>query len=158
VAKTWAPRGRTPILRHCFNWPKLSAISAISRRGRLYFRLHRGTIRFPQVLEFLRQLLRHTRRPLFLLWDGAKPHRAVAVRRFVAQHRRLHIFPLPPYCPDLNPAEWFWAHLKCRQLASLAPSDGEELEHEIRLAVRRTRHRPDLIRSFFIASGLVRYL
>lgn len=158
MAKTWAPRGRTPIVRHCFNWPKLSALSAIGLGGRCHFRLHRGTIRYRQVLDFLRQLLRHTRRPLFILWDGAQQHRAAAVRRFIAEQRRLQVFPLPAYCPDLNPDEWFWSHLKCRQLANLGPADIDDLEHDIRNAVRRIRRRPALIRSFYRASGLVRYL
>jgi hypothetical protein len=107
VAKTWAPRGATPVLRHCFNWPKLSAISAVSLGGRCYFRLRRGTIGSRQLIAFLRQLLRRTRRPLFVLWDGVQFHRAKAVEQFLASHRRLHVFRFPPYCPDLNPDEYF---------------------------------------------------
>lgn len=158
VAKTWAPRGKTPIVRHCFNWPKLSAISAVSLAGRCYFRLHRGTIDAHRVIEFLGQLLRHTRRPLFILWDGVQFHRAKVVERFLASRRRLHVFRFPPYCPELNPDEYFWSHLKCRQLANLGPVDVDHLEHEIRRAVRRVRRRPALIRSFYRASGLVPYL
>jgi len=158
VAKTWAPRGRTPIVRHCFNWPKLSALSAVGLHGQCYFRLHAGAVRWPQVIGFLEQLLRLTRRPLFILWDSVGPHRAAAVRRFIASQPRLRMFPLPGYCPELNPDEWFWSHLKCRELANLGPADVQVLKHEIRKAVRRIRNRPALVRSFYRASGLVRYL
>jgi len=30
ACRTWSPRGQTPILRHGFNWSKLSAISAVT--------------------------------------------------------------------------------------------------------------------------------
>jgi transposase len=106
----------------------------------------------------LQQLLCHTRRPLFVLWDSVGPHRAAAVQRFIAAHRRLHVFRLPAYCPELNPDEWFWSHLKCRQLANLGPADVEQLKDEIRKAARRIRRRPALTRPFYRASGLVRYL
>ena len=100
--------------------------------------------------------------PLFLLWDSVGPHRAAAVRRFLALHPRLHVFHFPAYCPELNPDEWFWSHLKCRQLAlgraNLGPADVEDLKHEICNAVRRIRRRPALVCSFFRASGLARYL
>jgi hypothetical protein len=41
---TWSPRGQTPILRHCFNWPKLSAISAVTLNPRAYLHLVPGSI------------------------------------------------------------------------------------------------------------------
>ena len=158
VAKTWAPRAHTPVVRHCFNWPKLSALSAVGLRGQCYFRLHCGSVRYQQVISFLPQLLRHTCRPLFILWDSVGPHRAASVQRIIATHPRLPVFPLPAYCPELNPDEWFWSHLKCRQLANLGPWDVEQLKHEIRKAVRRIRRRPGLVHSFYKASGFVRYL
>lgn len=86
------------------------------------------------MIEFLRQLLHQTRRPLFVLWDGVQPHRAVPVQRFIAQHRRLHVCRLPAYCPDLNPNEWFWSSLK-RQLANLSPADANDLRRAIRNGV-----------------------
>jgi DDE superfamily endonuclease len=36
VAKTWAPVGQTPVLIHPRRWPKFSAISGVTPRGKLY--------------------------------------------------------------------------------------------------------------------------
>ncbi|WP_407690779.1 transposase [Saccharothrix syringae] len=43
-----------------------------------------------------------------------------AMRALIATRLWLTVFRLPPYAPDLNPAEGVWSHLK-RSLANLAP-------------------------------------
>jgi len=54
-ARTWAPRGETPVLQYSFSWKQLSVIAGISY-WRFYFRLFPGAIRTLQVLEFLRTI------------------------------------------------------------------------------------------------------
>lgn len=59
-----------------------SAIAAITQR-RFNFRLFPGTIRSPQVVEFLRHLLRHVPGRLLIIWDGLAAHRSRVVRESV---------------------------------------------------------------------------
>jgi hypothetical protein len=54
--RIWAPRGQTPVLQYHFNWKTLSALVGVTWRN-FYFRLFTGTIRSPQVVEFLSHLL-----------------------------------------------------------------------------------------------------
>ena len=97
MGRTWAPRGQTPVIEHNFNWERLSAIGGITLQGRLYFRIHNGSIRKEQVIEYLKQLLRHIRRHIVLLWDGSPTHWAGAVTDFLEQNRhRIAAFRLPP--------------------------------------------------------------
>jgi len=127
----------------------------VSDRGKLYILVRPGTIATKQVLVFLRHLLRHVRGRVIVIWDNINPHRAVAVRRFVAEHsRRLSIEFLPPYSPELNPDEWLWCYLKHVELANFAPRDLAELKVALRGAVQRIRMRPSLMRSFLKASDL----
>lgn len=155
IQNTWAPRGQTPKLIHGFRWKKLSAISAVSRRGHLYFRVHEGAVCTKQVIAFLRHLLRHIRRrPIVIIWDNVNTHHAKEVREYLRLHPRLQVHYLPPYSPELNPDEWFWAHLKRQELVGIAPRTTDELRGEVRRAVQRIRARPKLIRSFFHASDL----
>lgn len=153
--KTWAPRGQTPLLYHCFNWPKLSAISAVTPRPHAYLRLVRGTITSPYVIDFVRHLLHWIPGPIFLFWDGLNTHRSKKTRAALAQHHpRLRIYRLPAYAPELNPDERLWAWMKQHALAGQCPPNLEVLEHSIRLALRRLRHRPHVIQSFFHRSPL----
>lgn len=155
VAKTWAPIGQTPVLVHQGRWPKFSAISGVTPRGKLYIQVHKETIATDQVIEFLRHLLHHIRRrPIMVFWDGGRPHRSEATRSFLRAHPRLEAHRFPGYSPELNPDEWVWRHLKNHELASYAPHDVKELSRELRRAVVRMRVRPRLIRSFVAATHL----
>jgi transposase len=155
ACRTWSPRGQTPILRHCFSWPKLSAISAVTPNPHAYLHLVPGTIASGEVIRFVRHLLRWIPTPIFLLWDGGNPHRSRRTRAALAAYRhRLRVYRLPAYAPELNPDEWLWAWLKQHALRGLCPPDLAMLRASIRRAMRRLRRRPDIIRSFFQASPL----
>ena len=73
--RTWAPRGQTPVLQYHFNWKTLSAMAGVTWWN-FYFRLFPGSIRSPQVVEFLSHLLRHI--PAGCWWFGTGS-RAIAV-------------------------------------------------------------------------------
>ena len=66
--RTWAPRGQTPVLEFNFNWKKLSAAAGLTFRN-FYFRLYPDAVRGPEVIDFLKALVRHIRRPLLVVWD-----------------------------------------------------------------------------------------
>ncbi len=77
------------------------------------------------------------------------------MRALVATYgERLEVVPLPPYAPELNPDEWAWAHLKCRELANHTAANTPGLLTAVRRAVRRMRRRPTLIHAFIQASEL----
>lgn len=68
VARSWAPRGQTPLLRHWQRHDRISVISGISvsprrRRIGLYYQWHHRNIHDVQAVEFLQHLLRHLRAP-----------------------------------------------------------------------------------------------
>jgi len=143
------------VVSHRYSWPKLSAISGVSTKGKLYMLVRRGSIATPQVLVFLGHLLRHVRGRIILVWDNVKPHKSAAVRQFVSDHRsRLSLEYLPPYAPELNPDEWVWRYLKHVELPNFAPDHLGELKVGLREAIQRIRMRPKLMRSFLEASDL----
>jgi hypothetical protein len=75
------------------------------------------------MLDFLRQLQRHIRRPIVLLWDGGPIHRRKMVQDYIARNRhRLHVYRFPAYAPELNPDEYIWTQGKAC-LANDAPND-----------------------------------
>jgi hypothetical protein len=58
-------------------------------------------------LGFLRRLIRHTGRKVFLIVDEHPVHLAEAVERWVGRHhRQIRLFFLPGYAPELNPDEY----------------------------------------------------
>ncbi len=148
IAKTWAPIGKTPVVKHKFNWTKLSAISGISSKGKLYFQVYNGSIDSLRVIRFLMHLLRHIRRYIILIWDNNPTHHSGVVKAFLQQYKRLTVEYLPPYANELNPDEFIWAEVKTHELANFCPKNTIELKRGIRLAVMRIRNKPKTIKSF----------
>ena len=161
VRRTWAPQGETPILaQRTRARDKVSAVGVLTvsphrRRLGLYVALYPdANINGTLLVQFLQALCRHLRGPLVLLWDRLPTHRAKLVQEFLCRHPRIHLELFPPYAPELNPMEFFWAYLKGNPLANHAPADAMELAHT---AIRHTRviaGKQSLLRSFLRASEL----
>ena len=103
------------MLQETFNWKSLSIIGGLAL-WRFYFQMHKGSIKGPQVVEFLKHLQRHLPGKILILWDGAPIHRCLLVKNYVAStRRRIVLERLPAYAPELNPVEYMWGHLKTRK-------------------------------------------
>ncbi len=147
--RTWAPRGQTPVLQYHFNWKTLSAMAGVTWWN-FYFRLFPGSIRSPQVVEFLSHLLRHIPGKLLVVWDGLRSHRGRLVWDFVREQQgRLWLEFLPAYAPELNPVEYLWSHWKQHELPNFCPKSFGELSHYAGKALRRMRRRPTLVMAFW---------
>lgn len=150
MARTWAPRGQTPVLQYSFNWKQLSAIAGLTF-WRFYFRFFPGTIRAAQLVEFLRVLRAQLReRKLLIIWDGLNTHKSRLVHTWLeAQQGEVQIEFLPPYAPELNPVEQIWNYLKNREIANLCASCIAEVGNLARRRLRSMQRRPSLLRSFW---------
>lgn len=161
VARTWGLRGRTPQLKHrCRHRQKVSQIAALTlspvhRRAGLYWQTHVNTaIDQERVLAFIKHLSRHLRGPMMILWDNINTHRGGRVRDYIARHRRIHAEHLPPYAPDLNPAEWLFEDGKCHELANHGLDDVKELHRKVHKHARKVKRSQKKLRSFIRSSEL----
>ena len=155
VVRTYAPVGQTPILREWCTRDHLSAISAISPEGKLYFRSQARALNSDDVVAFLEHLLREVPGRMVIIWDGSPIHRSRTIREFLSNgaSQRLHLERLPAYAPE-NPGEGLWAQLKGVELRNVCCLNLPHLWHELRDAVKRVRRKPRLIQSFFRGARL----
>jgi transposase len=151
--RTWAPKGHTPVLQYSFNWKNLSMVGGITLR-KIYFRLFNGSVKSDQVIEFLRDLFRHLRGRVILVWDRLPAHRSRKVLAFLWKYNRVRMEYLPAYAPELNPMEYVWCNLKTRELPNVCVEKLDELSHLTRRALRRIRMRPAMIASCWKQSTL----
>ena len=150
LGKTWSPCGRTPKAKVTGKRGGVAAMSAISRRGHLLFRLHNKRIASPEVIDFLKQMLKHhPRRHLVVVMDQAPPHTSNKTKAFIESQKRLHVFYLPKYSPDWNPDEKVWNHLKHQELTRHQAKTKEELTKLTRRKLQSMSERPSLIRGIF---------
>lgn len=69
-----------------------------------------------------------------------------------AMSRRLRLFFLPGYSPDLNPDElvWrAWRHVKHHDIGRQLLRDADELMPKVHASLRNLQRRPEIVRSFF---------
>jgi transposase len=109
AGRSYGRRGQTPVVLGTGQRFRCNMISSITNRGRLAFMIFRQRFTAQGFLNFLRRLLRltrKTRRKLFLIADGHPAHKSRSVNRWLAEHpAQIRIFWLPPYSPELNPNE-----------------------------------------------------
>lgn len=147
--RTWAPKGETPVLQYHFNWHQLSAIAGITFY-RFYFRLFPGTIKSPQIVEFLRALQQTIGQKLLIIWDGLKAHQSRLVRGFIESTQgALQLERLPAYAPELNPVEYVWGYLKHHALANFCAHDFSQLTDVARQKLRSMQRRSTLVTAFW---------
>jgi len=150
LAKTWAPCGHTPKQRVTGKRGGVSAMSAITSRGRLIFRLHDKRIASDEVIDFLSQMLRHhRRRHLVVVMDQAPPHTSKKTKAFIASQSRLHVFHLPKYSPDWNPDEKVWNHLKHQELKGHQAKTKDELRELTQTRLTTMSQDPELLQGIF---------
>lgn len=149
AVRTYAPRGRTLVLRVKLTRDHLSAISAITPDGRLFMQMQDHAYCSEDIVRFLRLLLRKIKGKLLVIWDGAPIHRGKEIKAFLARGaaKRLHLEQLPGYAPELNPDEGIWNHLKRVKLKNVCCRDLTHLASELRRATERLRHKREIIRS-----------
>jgi transposase len=162
VAKTWAPVGQTPVLRHACKREKISVISGVSvspkrKRLGLYYLLFYDNIGQEEVCLFLRHLLRHLRGPVIALLDNCSTHGGKLIQELRRQHPRLLIEYFPSYAPDVNPDESVWCQSK-QKLANNCANDIEELTQDIIRSINGIRNSQSKLRSCIEASELPSFL
>ena len=147
---TWAPVGRTPVVKTTGARHSVNMISAITATGTLRFTTFTGNCTATRFIDFCRRLIRDTDRPVYLIVDGHIVHRAKATTKFVDRtNGRLRLFFLPGYSPQLNPDEWVWKNIKHDRVGRAGITSADDLRTKITGALHRLQRLPDLVRGFF---------
>ena len=158
VRRTFARRGRTPVLAAWDRRDRYSAIrcitlSPVAARPGLSFDLLDHNVHGEDVGAFLAEL--HRRGPLTVIWDRNPIHsKSKAVKAWLARHPGVVAEDFPGYVPDLNPDEGVWGWTKYGRLANLAADNKEELWDRVMEELIALKCSPDLLKGFIQQTGL----
>jgi transposase len=148
--RSYAPRGRTPLVRVCHQRASLSLISAVANKGELRWMIADGAVNAPTFIRFLQRLIRDARRKVFLILDRLKVHRARLTRDWLAEHRsEIEVHYLPPHSPELNPDEGVHADLKQAAPRKPPARSRQQLKRVTVSHMRSLSKRPKRIRAIF---------
>ena len=161
MRSTWAPKGETPVLRHHFNWSRLSMSAALAYRAdgteaALVFQIKDGTYNTESLIEFLEEFHTHFEgEKVTLIWDGLPAHKSRAMLAWIALQRSwLVVERLPGYAPELNPVELVWGNVKASELANLCPDSIDDAEVAADAALERIGNNEQMCFNFLEHTGL----
>ena len=136
---------------------KVNMLSAVSNRGKLCFILYKSSMNADILIDFMRRLVRDTKRKVFLILDNLRTHHYKKVKARLEKHKKqIEVFYLPPYVPEYNPDELLNSDLNRGISKRPSPRTESELEHNTRSHLKSVQLRPYKIIGFF-ASLTTRY-
>ena len=148
--KTWAPKGKTPVIDRPSQRQSISAASAVNAKGGFWFATYQGALNAELFIELLKKMMRVRSKPVHLVVDGLPAHKKANVRQYIESTKgKLTMHVLPGYAPDLNPDELVWSHVKRTGVARNPLRAGEKLEIKIDQQLREIKKNRALVRSFF---------
>src|SRR6478752_542277 len=151
IGRSYAPKGKTPVVPRTAKRITQSMIAAVSNRGQMRFMLYEGALNVDRFLAFLRRLVKDAGQKVFLIVDNLKVHHARKVEAWVASHaHELELFYLPAYAPDHNPDEYLNNELKQRLRQRPQPGDKDELIRSARSVLRTIQRAPERVRAYFM--------
>ncbi|MBL1121153.1 transposase, partial [Streptomyces sp. 110] len=162
IRRTYAPRGRTPTLRHRLNWKRAGMAAALGyhaadleRGPRLCFHLKPGSYDTTSLIEVLEHVKTfYAGESVVLVWDGLSAHWSRSMRAWAAEQDWLTLERLPAYAPELNPVELLWSAIKARELANLAGDHLADVADAAERGIHRICSNEQLPWSFLTHTGL----
>lgn len=150
--KTWGAKGKTPVVTVDGRRQRVNAISAVSPNGAFWSKVYDGKLSSERFIDFLIDLLKRQKGPLYLILDSLPVHKSKSVMEFVEANKSLlKLFFLPTYAPDLNPDELVWHYMKGRGTVKRPLKFNESLKHRVTSDLKAISKDRILVRSFFQA-------
>lgn len=155
--KVWSATSERPVMKVSGKRGRVNIISAVQMEGKLWWKCYTETLNSERFCEALLGLYTAMGRPseLIIVLDRLRVHFSAETQDWLKQNLpQVSLVPLPAYCPELNPDEQVWAHLK----GILYRWDPLQVEDHVAEAVivemnrlQRDHHR---IRQFFLHPDL----
>jgi transposase len=148
--RSYAKRGKTPVVYAPGSRAKLSMISTVTNKGKACWEIIDGNFNVDRLLSFLKALIKGKRRKLYVIMDNLRAHHSKLLKQWVADHaHRIAVFYLPSYAPELNPDERLNGQLK-QGIRAKAPSRNKTVLHRVAHEhMESIAADKDLIKSFF---------
>jgi transposase len=152
IGYSYAPCGQRPLIEaDSKNRLKLSLSVVITTQGQMYYQVRQSSFNGAAIVRFIKKMKQTFKKKMILIWDGAKIHTCEQVKQYLQEQekRKVWLEKLPPYSPELNPAEQVWAYLKNVLLKNDVSKTLDELKQKVVAAIETIKNDKELIRSFF---------
>lgn len=155
--RSYSPRGVTPeVRRNACRFSK-SMISSVSNQGTVRFMCYDGAMNSAIFIRFMRRLIKHRTKKVFLIVDNLKVHHSGPVKKWLEDHdNKIELYFLPAYTPERNPDEYLNRDLK-QSVSNMAPArNSDQLQKQVKSFMRGIQRFPRRIKLYF-TNRSVRY-
>ena len=154
--RSYAPKGKTPVVRRNAKRFSTSMISSITRQGKVRFMCYQGTMNSHIFLRFLKRLVKDSPKKIFLIVDNLPVHHSKPVKEWLVEHsKEIELFYLPSYAPEQNPDEYLNRDLK-QSVASKPPARNKnQLKRQLTSHMKSIQKLPERVKSYFKNSNVI---
>lgn len=144
----YAPRGQTPVQPLPGKRFGVNYIATVTNLGVLRFMVFTGRFTAAVLVVFLARLLAGRPGKVYVILDGHPSHRA---KKVAARADRIRLVFLPPYSPELNPAEYLNNDVKGNAQRDGRAREKRELADKVRSYLWATQHVVSVVKGYFQA-------
>lgn len=157
AGRSYAPAGETPVIKKTGQRFSLNMISAISNRGHLQFMIMDGRFNSEVFQTFLKRMIKYSKQKIYFVTDGHPAHKTKKLNEWLAQNKkRIEVFFLPPYSPELNAQEYVNQDLKTNIIGKKRPINKEQMKSNVEEFMTKRKKDKRQVQKYFHVSH-VRY-
>ncbi len=150
TGRSFAPKGKTPIIKKQGKRLRINMISAVSNKGHVRFMVYSSKMTQQVFITYLKRLAGSFDRKIFMIVDNLKVHHGKLVKKWLQEHKKqLELFFIPSYSPELNPDEYLNRDLKKNVNRTTAPRTEEDLKHNLISFMRKIQKLPRRVCKYF---------
>ena len=149
--RSYSPRGITPTTRSVWGArQRFSMISSVNNQGKCHWMIIDGVFNADRLIEFMESLAREVPRKVFLVMDNLKVHHCKPVKEWLRDNgKRIEVFYLPSYSPELNPDERLNADLKHAITTSVPRRTRQGLLEKTTEHMNMVKSSPERVKTYF---------
>lgn len=150
AGRSYAPKGKTPVIKKTGQRFSLNMISAISNRGHLQFMIIKGKFNSGVFQNFLQRMIRYSKQKIYFVTDGHPAHKTMKLKEWLAENKkRIEVFFIPPYSPELNPQEYLNQDVKTNVIGKKRPINKEEMKNNVEQFMNERKRNKKLVQKYF---------
>ena len=150
AGRSYAPKGKTPVVRSTGKRFSLNMISALSNRGYLQFMIIDGSFNGEVFQTFLQRMIRYSKQKIFFITDGHPAHKTKKLNEWLETSKaRIEVFFLPPYSPELNPQEYVNQDVKTNVIGKKRPINKEQMKHNVENFMNKKKKNRKQVQKYF---------
>lgn len=151
LSHTRAKKGQTPVVKTSGIRKGYKVFGLIDYfTGRFFRKGHEGRLNSESYKEFLKEVMKKTRKHIILIQDGARYHTSKMMKDFFPEYsHRITVYQLPSYSPDYNPIEKLWKKIKEKEIHLHYFPTSDSLKNKVKEALFHFKDMQNEILSLF---------